>query len=55
MPGDDMGMFGVVIGMLVDHVSDILTVPYSQIQPIPQAAASLTNAYSEGIRIQRTG
>ena len=39
----------MIIGMLVDRVSDILTVPRSQIQPIPEAAASLSNSYSEGI------
>lgn len=39
----------MVIGLLVDRVSDILTVPCSQIQPIPEAAASLSNSFSEGI------
>lgn len=39
----------MVIGMLVDRVSDILTVSSSQIQSIPDIATSLTNSFSEGI------
>lgn len=39
----------MVIGLLVDRVSDILTVAASQIQPIPQVAASAGGNYSEGI------
>ncbi len=39
----------MVIGMLVDRVSDILTVPANQIQPIPDVATSFDNTFSEGI------
>jgi purine-binding chemotaxis protein CheW len=39
----------MVVGLLVDRVSDILTVSPSQIQPVPEVAASLQSNYSEGI------
>jgi purine-binding chemotaxis protein CheW len=39
----------MVIGMLVDRVSDILTVPDNQIQPVPDIASSFDNRCSEGI------
>lgn len=39
----------MVIGMLVDRVSDILTVAANQIQPIPEVATSLSSNFSEGI------
>jgi purine-binding chemotaxis protein CheW len=39
----------MVIGMLVDRVSDILTVAASQIQPIPDVATSINSNFSEGI------
>jgi purine-binding chemotaxis protein CheW len=39
----------MVIGMLVDRVSDILTVAANQIMPIPEVATSLKSNYSEGI------
>ncbi len=39
----------MVVGLLVDRVSDILTVSASQIQPIPEVAASGSSSYSEGI------
>lgn len=39
----------MVVGLLVDRVSDILTVAANQIQPIPQVAASVGGNYSEGI------
>jgi purine-binding chemotaxis protein CheW len=39
----------MVIGLLVDRVSDILTVSASQIQAIPQVAASAGSNYAEGI------
>jgi purine-binding chemotaxis protein CheW len=39
----------MVIGMLVDRVSDILTIGVNQIQPIPEVAASLSSSFSEGI------
>jgi purine-binding chemotaxis protein CheW len=39
----------MVIGLLVDRVSDILTIGVNQIQPIPEVAASLSSSFSEGI------
>jgi purine-binding chemotaxis protein CheW len=45
----------MVIGMLVDRVSDILTVAGSQIQPVPEVTASFDRAYSEGIIANENG
>ena len=39
----------MVIGMLVDQVSDILTIPSSQVQPGPEISASFDKSFSEGI------
>jgi purine-binding chemotaxis protein CheW len=39
----------MVIGMLVDRVSDILTIPASQVQPVPEVSASFDKSFSEGI------
>jgi purine-binding chemotaxis protein CheW len=39
----------MVIGMLVDQVSDILTIPSSQVQPVPEISASFDKSFSEGI------
>lgn len=39
----------MVIGLLVDQVSDILTVKGSQIQPIPDVATSFNGSFSDGI------
>ena len=39
----------MVIGMLVDRVSDILTVAVNQIQPIPEVAASMGGCRPEGV------
>lgn len=38
-----------VLGLLVDQVSDILTVRGEQIQPLPEIAASFDRAFSDGI------
>ena len=38
-----------VIGLLVDQVSDILTVRGEQIQPLPEVAASFDRVFSDGI------
>ncbi len=38
-----------VVGMLVDRVSDILTVNGSEIQPVPEISASFDTGFSEGI------
>lgn len=45
----------MVIGMLVDRVSDILTVAGSQIQPVPEVTASFDRSYSEGIIANENG
>lgn len=42
----------MVIGMLVERVSDILTVPVSQIKPIPEVGSSFDNSFSEGMITQ---
>lgn len=39
----------MVIGMLVDRVSDILTIPAAQVQPVPEVSASFDKSFSEGI------
>lgn len=45
----------MVIGMLVDRVSDILTVAGNQIQPVPEVTASFDRSYSEGIIATENG
>ncbi|SCX19154.1 chemotaxis protein CheW [Agrobacterium rosae] len=40
---------GKTIGMMVDRVSDILTVPASDLQPVPATAGLATTGYAEGI------
>lgn len=40
---------GMVIGLLVDGVSDILTLPASLLQPIPVVEVSACAAYADGI------
>lgn len=42
----------LVIGLLVDRVSDILTVSLDQLQPIPSVSASFDGSYSDGIIAQ---
>jgi purine-binding chemotaxis protein CheW len=39
----------MVLGLLVDQVSDILTVRGEQIQPLPEVAASFDRGFSDGI------
>jgi purine-binding chemotaxis protein CheW len=39
----------MVLGLLVDQVSDILTVRGDQIQPMPEVAARFDRTFSEGI------
>lgn len=39
----------VVVGLLVDQVSDILTVRGDQIQALPEVAASFDRTFSDGI------
>lgn len=45
----------MVIGMLVDRVSDILTMPSSQIQPVPEVSASFDKTFCEGIIANENG
>lgn len=45
----------MVIGMLVDRVSDILTISASQVQPVPEVSASFDKSYSEGIIANENG
>ncbi|ACM36873.1 MULTISPECIES: chemotaxis protein CheW [Rhizobium/Agrobacterium group] len=42
---------GVTVGLLVDGVSDILTIPADRLQPLPQAAGP-SAAFSDGIIAQ---
>ncbi len=39
----------MVVGMLVDRVSDILTIPGNQVQPVPDINSSFDKSFSEGI------
>ena len=45
----------MVIGMLVDRVSDILTISSSQVQPVPEVTASFDRAFCEGIIASENG
>mgnify|MGYP000471057704 CR=1 FL=1 len=45
----------MVIGMLVDRVSDILTISSSQVQPVPEVSASFDKSFSEGIIATENG
>jgi purine-binding chemotaxis protein CheW len=45
----------MVIGMLVDRVSDILTISSSQVQPVPEVTASFDRTYCEGIIASENG
>lgn len=46
---------GMVMGLLVDQVSDILTIPHSMLQPVPDINASAASSFSEGIIMQPDG
>ena len=45
----------MVIGMLVDRVSDILTIGSNQVQPVPEVSASFDRAYCDGIIAAENG
>jgi purine-binding chemotaxis protein CheW len=45
----------MVIGMLVDRVSDILTISSSMIQPVPEVSASFDKSFCEGIIANENG
>lgn len=38
-----------VMGLIVDHVTDMLTVPADQLQPVPQVFHSFDSRYCDGI------
>ncbi|WP_142781880.1 chemotaxis protein CheW [Agrobacterium sp. T29] len=40
---------GTTVGLMVDRVSDILTVSQSELQPVPVAVGSSAGDYAEGI------
>lgn len=40
---------GMAIGLLVDGVSDILTIGQELLQPVPDVSATVTKAYADGI------
>jgi purine-binding chemotaxis protein CheW len=46
---------GMVMGLLVDQVSDILMVPANLLQPVPEVTSSAATAFSEGIIAQPNG
>lgn len=45
----------MIVGLLVDQVSDILTVNGSQIHPIPEVVASFDRSVSDGIITHENG
>lgn len=45
----------MVLGLLVDQVSDILTVRGDQIQPLPEMATSYNRGFSDGIITHENG
>ena len=45
----------MVIGLVVDRVSDILTVRGDQVQPVPEITTSFDKSYAEGIIANETG
>lgn len=44
-----------VLGLLVDQVSDILTVQAGQVQPVPEIAVSFDKSFSDGIIAMENG
>ncbi len=44
-----------IIGLLVDHVTDMLTVPDNQLQPVPQVFSSFDGRYCDGIITHEEG
>ena len=45
----------MVVRLLVDQVSDILTIPSNQVQPVPEISASFDKSFSEGIIANENG
>ncbi|NTB87577.1 chemotaxis protein CheW [Agrobacterium tumefaciens] len=46
---------GMAMGLIVDRVSDILTIPESLLQPVPDIGASGATNFSDGIIAQPDG
>lgn len=46
---------GMAMGLVVDRVSDILTIPLENLQPVPDMNAGTATDYSDGIIVQATG
>ncbi|MFF2323955.1 chemotaxis protein CheW [Agrobacterium sp. NPDC058088] len=46
---------GVAMGLVVDRVSDILTIASSLLQPVPDIGISTGTDYSDGIIVQDSG
>ncbi|KEQ03486.1 chemotaxis protein CheW [Pseudorhizobium pelagicum] len=44
-----------IVGLLVDNVSDILTVSEDSVQPIPQMATQIATRYAEGMIAHEAG
>lgn len=44
-----------VIGLIVDHVTDMLTVPSDQLQPVPQVFHNFDSRYCDGILTHEEG
>jgi purine-binding chemotaxis protein CheW len=45
----------MIIGMLVDRVSDILTIKSSEVQPAPEITTSFDKSYTDGIIARDNG
>jgi purine-binding chemotaxis protein CheW len=45
----------MVVGLVVDRVSDILTIGADQIQPVPEVTTSFDKVYAEGIIAHENG
>lgn len=46
---------GLAVGLVVDRVSDILSVPAERLQPVPEIGASSETNYADGIIAQPEG
>lgn len=46
---------GIAMGLVVDRVSDILTIPVSSLQPVPDITVASITSFSDGIIAQSTG
>ncbi|WP_311273395.1 MULTISPECIES: chemotaxis protein CheW [unclassified Rhizobium] len=48
-------VFDMAMGLVVDRVSDILTIPASQLQPVPEIGMSAGMLYADGMIAQSGG